>query len=47
MLKSLTFRVNNTKLRDMAIAAILKSIVDTRTRCDRIPPNISKLRHND
>ena len=32
-LKSLAFRVNNTKLRDMAIDAILKSIVDTRMRC--------------
>ena len=29
--KSPVFRVSNTKLLEMAIAAILKSIVDTRT----------------
>lgn len=31
LLKSPVFRVSNTKLLEMAIAAILKSIVDTRT----------------
>ena len=31
LLKSPVFRVSNTKLLEMAISAILKSIVDTRT----------------
>ncbi|MEH2273766.1 MAG: hypothetical protein V7K40_02835 [Nostoc sp.] len=41
MLKSLVLQVNNTKLRESAIEAILKSIVAMRTLCDRNPSNMA------
>ncbi|MEI6332747.1 MAG: hypothetical protein WCP16_26180 [Pseudanabaena sp. ELA645] len=41
LLKSPVFRVSNTKLLEMAIAAILKSIVDTRTFCLLISSNMA------
>lgn len=41
LLKSPVFRVSKTKLLDMAIAAILKSIVATRIFCLRISSKIA------